>query len=116
MVPVNKETDDALDSPSNKASADKLVFPEPYPDPYPDAEAATEAASIEDQDGERESECSRALVSSLRSSSWDSSDDSEMMVGSLENAGPARGEERHGRECITPLGGAHDVVTRGVRP
>lgn len=75
-----------------------------------------ESDTIDAEDGER---CvcpnSRELPSASKSASCDSSEDSEMMGGSVEKPGPARGDERHGRVCIRLLGGDHDIA-RTVRP
>ena len=100
MLATN-ETDDVLASPST--NADPLAFL----DPYPDAEAEKEPS--DEEDGERRS---RAPSDRPRSFSWDSSEDSEMMGGSVEKT---RGDERQGRVYICALGGGHAVVARTVR-
>lgn len=97
------EMEDVLAAPSTRinAEADPLAFLEVYPD----VEAARESDTIEDEDDGKRWVCpnSRGLSGGSRSSSWDSSEDSEMMGGRVEKPGPARGEERHGRVCISPL-------------
>lgn len=88
------------------ADAELLVFLESYP------EAVREPArdAIDDEEVERLSGCARGL--SRSSFSWDSSEPSGMTGGSVDvkKAGPARGEERHGRVCIIPVGGGLGVA------
>lgn len=96
-----------LASPSTNTSAD--ADPLAFLEPYPDAEAET-IDTTDNEDGERDCTSSRALSSATRSCS--SSEDSEMMGGRVEKAGPARGDERHGRVYISPLGGGGDRTVR----